>query len=147
MDCQRCDGGAKPQSNSKRSEKFKEISLHLRKRLDSLRQDLIENNFEIRTSLLISNLEPNEKQQVVHRSQLAQIEHNKKNNIEKFMLKQCPICLEYLCILGWQNLLIWPCGHLYCELCSNRLVSNEPIMSTCSVCRKIVETNAIHRIF
>ena len=134
------------QCKCKSAKQFEEIIFHLRKSLNFLRQDLKGHNFETRPPFLLLQTEQNEKHQA-EPSQLAQIEENKKRGLEKFMSKQCPICLEYLCVLGWQSLLVWPCGHIYCEKCSNRLVSYEPTLTTCSVCRKIVETDAINRIF
>ena len=147
-----CSCSNKPGSTSQckcrpANQQFGEIISHLRRNINFLRQDLMEQgNFETRSPLSLLKTEPNEKQQA-QCSQLVQTEESKKSRIEKFMSKQCPICLEYLCVLGWQSLLVWPCGHLYCEKCSNRLVSHEPMLATCSVCRNIVETDGIRRIF
>jgi len=120
------------------AKQFEEIVFHLRQSLDSLRQDLIGPSFQTRSALSLQKLQC---------SQSVQTEENKKNRLNKFISKQCPICLEYLYVLGWETLFVWPCGHIYCEKCSNRLVSYEPTLSTCSVCRKVVETDAIHRVF
>jgi len=97
-----------------------------------------QNPNDIKDNLLHFNNKINEQTQIViNRKQSYDYLNNKMNDINK----KCPICLEK--IVENESYDVPTCGHICCSFCMQYWLASN---SSCSLCKKSIDTNKIYTI-